>query len=183
MITCKFADIIMSTRKNAGFTLVELLVVIAIIGILVALLLPAVQSAREAARRTACTNNLKQIALALLNYHDGRGQFPLGAYSAVQEDHPAEEDGLGWATQILAQLEEQSLYDKLKNNSIPGYQGNPWITNHPPGQKGIFRVAHDNGLRPIAGADISLTVFLCPSADLPMHVPDGGYFGLSPGPM
>src|SRR5215212_5410396 len=170
----------MSARKHPAFTLVELLVVIAIIGVLVALLLPAVQAAREAARRTACTNNLKQIALALLSYHDARGQFPLGAYSAVTEDHPAEEDGLGWATQILPQLEEQPLYDKLKNNNIPGYQGNPWITNHPPGQKGIFSVAHSSGLRPIAGGDTILSIFLCPTADLPSHVPSGGYFGLSP---
>jgi prepilin-type N-terminal cleavage/methylation domain-containing protein len=167
-------------HKHAGFTLVELLVVIAIIGILVALLLPAVQSAREAARRTACTNNLKQIALALLNYADTRGQFPLGAYSAVTEDHPAEEDGLGWATQILPQLEEQAIYDKLKNNNIPGYQGNPWITNHPPGQKGIFSVAHSSGLRPIVGCDTILSMFLCPSVDLPTRVPSGAYFGLSP---
>src|SRR4051812_49238546 len=95
-------------EKPAGFTLVELLVVIAIIGVLVALLLPAIQSAREAARRTSCTNNLKQIALALLHYEETRGQFPLGSYTAVQEDHPAEEDGLGWATQILPQLEESA---------------------------------------------------------------------------
>ena len=99
--------------------------------------------------------------------HDTRGQFPLGAYSAVTEDHPAEEDGLGWATQILPQLEEQAIYDKLKNNNIPGYQGNPWITNHPPGQKGIFSVAHSSGLRPIAGGDTILSMFLCPSVDLP----------------
>jgi prepilin-type N-terminal cleavage/methylation domain-containing protein/prepilin-type processing-associated H-X9-DG protein len=172
---------ITSVPKRTAFTLVELLVVIAIIGLLVGLLLPAIQSAREAARRTGCTNNLKQIALALLNYHDVHQQFPLGSYSAVQEDHPAEEDGLGWATQILPQLEEQAIYDMLKNNNIPGYKGNPWITNHAPGQKGIFRVANDSGLRPIAGADTSLSVFLCPSADLPTHVPDGGYFGLAAG--
>lgn len=170
----------MIPRKYSGFTLVELLVVVAIIGLLVALLLPAVQSTRESARRTACTNNLKQIALALLNYADARGQFPLGAYSAVTEDHPAEEDGLGWATQILPQLEEQAIYDKFKNNNIPGYQSNPWITNHPPGQKGIFSVAHSSGLRPIAGGDAILSMFLCPSVDLPTQVPSGGYFGLAP---
>lgn len=169
----------MRARKIAGFTLVELLVVIAIIGILVALLLPAIQSAREAARRTTCTNNLKQIALALLNYQDLRGQFPLGSYTAVEEDHPAEEDGLGWATQILPQLEEQPLYDMLKSNNIPGFKGNPWITNFPSGQKGIFSVAHSSGLRPIAGGDTILSMFICPSVDLPSHVPSGSFFGLS----
>ena len=170
-----------STRKHAGFTLVELLVVIAIIGLLVALLLPAIQSAREAARRTTCTNNLKQIALALENYQSTAGQFPLGSYTSVEEDHPAEEDGLGWATQILPQLEEQSLYDKLKNNNIPFFKGNPWVTNYPPAQKGIFSVAHTSGLRPIAGGETILSMFICPSVDLPSLLPSGAYFGQAPG--
>src|SRR3990172_3136179 len=81
--------------RKSGFTLVELLVVIAIIGILVALLLPAIQGAREAARRAQCQNNVKQITLALLNFHDTKKEFPRGAYTSTIKN---DEDGLGWAT-------------------------------------------------------------------------------------
>jgi prepilin-type N-terminal cleavage/methylation domain-containing protein/prepilin-type processing-associated H-X9-DG protein len=102
-------------RGPAAFTLVELLVVIAIIGILIALLLPAIQAAREAARRTQCSNNLKQIGLALLNYHDTKRHFPEG-YSAsaayVDADTPTT-PGWGWATEILPFCEEQILYASI----------------------------------------------------------------------
>jgi prepilin-type N-terminal cleavage/methylation domain-containing protein len=89
----------MRRRRTSAFTLVELLVVIAIIGVLVALLLPAVQSAREAARRISCTNNLKQIGLAMLNHHEARGAFPRGLYANATGAN--QEDGLGWATKLL----------------------------------------------------------------------------------
>jgi prepilin-type processing-associated H-X9-DG protein/prepilin-type N-terminal cleavage/methylation domain-containing protein len=101
----------MKLSRNA-FTLVELLVVIAIIGTLVGLLLPAVQSAREAARRTQCTNNLKQTGLALQNYHEARRQLPEGwlCNTDSSEAHHAEEGvGWGWASRILPYMEENEL--------------------------------------------------------------------------
>jgi prepilin-type N-terminal cleavage/methylation domain-containing protein len=95
-----------------GFTLVELLVVIAIIGILIALLLPAVQAAREASRRTACRNNLRQTGLALLSYHSAHKTFPIGCLEWRDPAHPANRQ-LAWSASILPQLEEQSTYKLL----------------------------------------------------------------------
>jgi len=106
-----------------GFTLVELLVVIAIIGILIALLLPAVQAAREAARRAQCQNNLKQIALALHNYHQAVGSFPPGKITEGRCcDRPSM---ITWTISILPYLEQQALYDRYdqtKFNEDPANQ-------------------------------------------------------------
>jgi prepilin-type N-terminal cleavage/methylation domain-containing protein/prepilin-type processing-associated H-X9-DG protein len=108
-------------NKHLGFTLVELLVVIAIIGILIALLLPAVQAAREAARRSQCTNNLKQIGLALLNYHDVNKKFPAGY---LYRDPTATGSGRcdwGWNVAIFPFMEEQAFYDQLDPDHTPLY--------------------------------------------------------------
>jgi len=99
--------------KVRAFTLVELLVVIAIIGVLVALLLPAVQAAREAARRTQCQNNVKQLGLALQTYHDTHNKFPNGAeVDESQKSIPerATVHGANWVISILPNMEQQNLY-------------------------------------------------------------------------
>lgn len=94
---------------RAAFTLVELLVVIAIIGVLVALLLPAVQAAREAARRSSCSNNLKQVGIGLHNYHDVILTFPSGWL-----DHPTGNvESWGWSALLLPYIEQGPLHDKL----------------------------------------------------------------------
>jgi prepilin-type N-terminal cleavage/methylation domain-containing protein len=95
------------SRKRRGFTLVELLVVIAIIGVLVAMLLPAIQAAREAARRTQCVNNLKQIGLAALNHNVARREFPTGGTDQWHVIFYGR--GYGWMVQILPYVEEESL--------------------------------------------------------------------------
>jgi prepilin-type N-terminal cleavage/methylation domain-containing protein len=111
----------MDSRKR-GFTLVELLVVIAIIGILVALLLPAVQAAREASRRSSCGNNLKQLGLAFHTYHDVHKRYPLGSMRPDNtpfvnfRDNPPSVWGTTWAISILPQMEQQPLFDQWDSN-------------------------------------------------------------------
>ena len=110
-----------STRhRTQAFTLVELLVVIAIIGVLIALLLPAVQAAREAARRTQCMNNLRQIGLAGMNFESQLGYYPLGgtmsfpnfdAYFTSGRPNGPQKQGLGWAYQILPFVEQSNVAD------------------------------------------------------------------------
>jgi len=99
----------MRANSPRGFTLVELLVVIAIIGVLVALLLPAIQAAREAARRSQCINNLKQIGLALQMHHDSLGRYPLGRSNTTQR-------GVSWAFELLPYMEQQSIYEAYDPN-------------------------------------------------------------------
>ena len=118
-----------SSLLTRGFTLVELLVVIAIIGVLVALLLPAVQSAREAARRTQCANNLKQQGLALHNYEDSWKRLPsaiMGGETSCQDD------GFGWATAILPFAEQKALYDQINPNGKPCALGDYFRANNRP---------------------------------------------------
>lgn len=105
---------------SRGFTLIELLVVIAIIAVLIALLLPAVQQAREAARRSQCKNNMKQIGLALHNYHDIANGLPQGWIGINASGQPFVDggNGWGWAARILPQMDQAPLYNTL-NFSLP----------------------------------------------------------------
>lgn len=127
-------------RRQRAFTLIELLVVIAIIAILVALLLPAVQQAREAARRSQCKNNLKQLGLALHNYHDVFGGFPLSKggtdwYGACNTGNWAR---LGGFISMLPYMDQAPLYNQISSAqtydgvNYPPFGGCPWSGGYPP---------------------------------------------------
>jgi prepilin-type N-terminal cleavage/methylation domain-containing protein/prepilin-type processing-associated H-X9-DG protein len=110
----------MSLNPRKAFTLVELLVVIAIIGLLIALLLPAIQTAREAARRTQCTNNLRQFGLALQNFESGRRHYPAGYHATMPYSDGATDTspGWGWGATILPLVEEAAVFKRI-NFGLP----------------------------------------------------------------
>lgn len=139
-------------RRRQGFTLIELLVVIAIIAILVALLLPAVQQARESARRTQCKNNLKQIGLALHNYHDIYGTFPPGrtrnTYSGITSAWYT--GNISWLPRLLPQIDQAPLYNKINWNLGFGTSGTD-------GHGGV------NGTNPTGARRQIVPAFRCPS--------------------
>ena len=145
--------------RKPGFTLVELLVVIAIIGILVALLLPAVQAAREAARRTQCSNQLKQTGLAILNYESSEGRLPPGAYL---------EQGSYWSCYILSQLEETSSAATIDCAASTGVgEGEGGQFAHPNPYPGIDPADLGPNYRNLTVMKLVIKTFRCPSVDMP----------------
>ena len=162
-----------ANRRPGGFTLVELLVVIAIIGVLVGLLLPAVQSAREAARRMQCTNNQKQIALAMLMHADANGALPSGRLGCDNSSKPkdfnmrnceaagdSQPNSLGFDmtwhgasafVQILPYIEQEALYDLFRVDEVALWQPTDWTSAYPGIRQALLQ-------RPPS--------FVCPSDDL-----------------
>ena len=149
-------------RQNRGFTLIELLVVIAVIAILIALLMPAVQAAREAARRMTCKNNLKQIGLALHNYHDVHRSMPFGCGFdndvLISTQGTLDDRRYSAHSQILPFLEQKNVYDLLDFNVAPFH---PFINAAVAEQSvpGFDLTTVDNGF----AASIVMSVLLCPS--------------------
>jgi prepilin-type N-terminal cleavage/methylation domain-containing protein/prepilin-type processing-associated H-X9-DG protein len=145
-------------RRRQGFTLIELLVVIAIIGVLIALLLPAVQKIREAANRITCSNNLHQIALGAHNYHDVFKRLPVGVYVPYSKDgyHNCQDItfpfGPNWAVYLLPFIEQDNLFKSVNVNAYPGVTLPANLFNF---------TAYDRSWRALRG--VTVKVYLCPS--------------------
>ncbi len=159
----------MKTTKRNAFTLIELLVVIAIIGVLVGLLLPAVQQAREAARRMACGNNIKQLAMSIANYESAIKRYPAGCQTFYDVDSSVTQadgdDAWGWAVNVLPFMEQQPLFDTLSPNTPSSFK---------------TALADSTKLRAM---ETELTMMICPS-DAPeplnsMRLMDGKALGVS----
>lgn len=152
--------------KPRGFTLVELLVVIAIIGVLVGLLLPAVQAAREAARRMQCSNNVKQLALAAHNYHDTFKRFGYGHhFRGIHDGDNTDNDGgmgFGWGFGLLPYIEQGNLYNQFDQTLVIMFQA-------PGGNGAATANLLDNG----SLATTPLATFSCPSDTKPPQATDG----------
>ncbi len=135
--------------------------VIAIIGILVGLLLPAVQAAREAARRMQCSNNVKQMGLALHNYESTFKVLPPAIFGHRTNGHTLDDDGFGWQVAILPFIEQANMYNQINPNGQPGALGDAGV-----------RSAFYPGLTsPHPGGDQTISTYRCPSSALPATVP------------
>ncbi|MDR3196630.1 MAG: DUF1559 domain-containing protein [Planctomycetaceae bacterium] len=184
-LLCAGGNFRLKVRRNEyrnGFTLVELLVVIAIIGVLIALLLPAVQAAREAARRMTCSNHLKQIGIAVHNYHDVQQAFPPGRIYVRRSGSALTVNPdityLNWAISILPFAEQQQLFDMFQENGVNGVPTYQDITIFANGLNSNTINASVTATRAIERACATIVDFyVCPSDSLTVFkkraTPDG----------
>ncbi|MCA9130872.1 MAG: DUF1559 domain-containing protein [Planctomycetales bacterium] len=164
----------LNRSSRHAFTLVELLVVIAIIGILVGLLLPAVQAAREAARRMQCSNNMKQMGLALHNYESAYKRLPVAIWGENRNNNfngtssAFDDDGYGWMVSILPFVEQTNLYNQLDSQG----QGTAWALGTPGAIESYWQANRSGDwAAPIPGGETVISFYRCPSSGMPERVP------------
>ncbi len=151
-----------TARRNRGFTLVEIVVVLSVIGVLLALILPAVQQARQAARSAECKNNLRQMMLAVTQYHDVHRHVPLSVMTYTGNyPYPPNMNGYPWSTSLLPHMEQANIYDRLWAKGTPNVRLLYWKLYG----------------RHLPAIDTVIPVFRCPESPLPDQVI---HFGTNP---
>lgn len=176
----RIPGIVRPSRRRIGFTLIELLVLIAIIATLMALLLPAVQQAREAARRSQCRNNLKQIGLALHNYHDTFNTLPPGNVHKLGNQNVAAMAAFGWHSFILPQLDQATLFNALGVNTqdLDSVLRNPAIQNLPKTKLDVYRCPSDTAPDLNTQREYD-NPYSAAFGGLPVHLGTANYVGVS----